>query len=79
LQAASYQGHEITIRFLVENGADVNLTGGSYGSALQAAKERGHQNIEQYLIDNGGCGACDRELGRSDRCKRSRGFQYLNV
>ena len=31
-------------------GADVDLTGGEYGSALQAASSRGHEDIVQILL-----------------------------
>ena len=38
---------------LIESGADVNLQGGRYGSALQAALFRGDSVIVQLLLDNG--------------------------
>ena len=35
LQAASYQGHEATVRLLLlDKGAEVNAQGGKYGNAL---------------------------------------------
>ncbi|KAF8518085.1 ankyrin repeat-containing domain protein [Gautieria morchelliformis] len=41
------------VHLLLENGADVNLQGGPFGSALQAASSYGHINIVRTLLDNG--------------------------
>ncbi|KAJ7487896.1 ankyrin repeat-containing domain protein [Mycena latifolia] len=41
------------VRLLLNHGADVNATGGEYGSALQAASELGHIEIVHFLLDNG--------------------------
>jgi ankyrin repeat protein len=49
---ASYYGHLQMVELLVEKGADVNATGGSYGSALQAAAARGHAEVVKYLLGN---------------------------
>ncbi|KOS37751.1 hypothetical protein ACN38_g11443 [Penicillium nordicum] len=38
---------------LLEQGADVNAQGGSYGNALQAACSGGHDKIAQMLLDRG--------------------------
>jgi hypothetical protein len=41
------------VQFLVENGADVNIQGGQYGSALKAALDHREKNIAQFLRDHG--------------------------
>jgi ankyrin repeat protein len=41
------------VRFLVENGADVNAQGGKYGSALQASIANHKQSVEKFLLTNG--------------------------
>lgn len=51
-------------KYLIENGANVNLQGGSLGSALSAAAHRGDLNIISLLLDKGAstyiCDALDR-------------------
>jgi ankyrin repeat protein len=51
LTAIEFQ-KETLVRFLVENGADVNAQGGKYGNPLQAAAT---ENVEivRYLVENG--------------------------
>ncbi|KAF2198547.1 hypothetical protein GQ43DRAFT_457754 [Delitschia confertaspora ATCC 74209] len=43
LQAASFFGHEQTVKLLVDKGADINAQGGCYSNALQTASARGHE------------------------------------
>ncbi|KAK7750875.1 hypothetical protein SLS62_007138 [Diatrype stigma] len=38
---------------LLDNGADVNAQGGTYGNALQAASFNGHERIVKMLLNNG--------------------------
>ena len=45
LQTASYEGHEVIVKRLLENEAEVNAKGGEYGNALQAASHEGHEVI----------------------------------
>jgi ankyrin repeat protein len=45
---ASYYGHLQMVELLVEKGADVTATGGSYGSALQAAAATGQAEIPPW-------------------------------
>jgi ankyrin repeat protein len=40
-------------RNIIQNGADVNAQGGSYGNALQAASFKGYQEIIELLLDKG--------------------------
>ncbi|KAL0937045.1 uncharacterized protein CTRU02_209261 [Colletotrichum truncatum] len=44
--------HKVT-RSLLEQAADVNVQGGTFGNALQAASARGHQEIIQLLLEKG--------------------------
>ncbi|RYP17500.1 hypothetical protein DL765_004464 [Monosporascus sp. GIB2] len=55
LAAAVYRGHIETVKFLVQNGADVNmpLQTGDYGSALAAAAYGGHTETVKFLVQNG--------------------------
>ncbi|KAF7968345.1 hypothetical protein HWV62_30939 [Athelia sp. TMB] len=57
LQASSYLGRHETCRLLLEHGANVNTTGGKYGTALLAALHsrsgRGHDEICQLLLEHG--------------------------
>jgi ankyrin repeat protein len=40
-------------RKMIQKGADVNDTGGEFGTALQAASYKGHDEIARYLIASG--------------------------
>ena len=52
LQEAS-QGHDTTVRLLLEKGVEVNAQGGCYGSAQQAATMAGHDTIVRLLLKHG--------------------------
>jgi ankyrin repeat protein len=54
LQAAVDQVYNDIVRYLVEQGANVNIEGGKYGTALQAARCQGNRDIVDYLLENGG-------------------------
>ena len=43
---ASWYGHLETVKYLVEQGADIHANG---GEALALASEKGHQDIADYL------------------------------
>lgn len=53
LGAASHQGQENVVQFLLDAGADVNARGGIYGNALQAASRRGKEQIVHTLLTHG--------------------------
>ncbi|KFY75689.1 hypothetical protein V499_04344 [Pseudogymnoascus sp. VKM F-103] len=57
LWAAASQGHESLVRLLLENGAEINLTGelerGSRVTALFCAAARGHIAVLQLLLKKG--------------------------
>ncbi|KAH8744416.1 hypothetical protein F5882DRAFT_455073 [Hyaloscypha sp. PMI_1271] len=54
LALASYLGLTLTVEdVLREEGADVNVQGGYYGTALRAASAGGYQDIVQILLDKG--------------------------
>jgi ankyrin repeat protein len=41
------------VRFLLESGADVNLSGAPWATPLAWARKRGHQEVEVLLEDAG--------------------------
>ncbi|KGQ07356.1 Ankyrin repeat domain-containing protein 17 [Beauveria bassiana D1-5] len=41
------------VRFLVQNGANVNVQGSFYGSCLQSASAKGHHEMVEYLVQKG--------------------------
>ncbi|KAJ6579249.1 ankyrin repeat-containing domain protein [Mycena vulgaris] len=53
LCAAAYCGHPNMVELLIKKGADPNIRGGVYGTALQAASLKGHKVVVQLLIDKG--------------------------
>ena len=53
LIAASEEGNAEIVTVLLENGADVNATGGPSGSALQAASQYGFEAIVMILLESG--------------------------
>ena len=65
LQVAVREGCEAVVRLVLRKGADVNLQGGKYGSALQAAAAtHGMDPIAKLLIEKGAdVDACGGERG----------------
>ncbi len=63
LQAAASRGHEHAVRFLVAEGADVNLVGQPWGTALQAAAFGGHLDVVRVLLEN------DADVGQKGKFK----------
>ena len=64
MQAAAVCQHNDTVQLLLKNGADVNASGGQFGSALQAATYWGHKDTVQLLLHNGAdVNATGREYG----------------
>jgi ankyrin repeat protein len=53
LQAASYKGHEQTVKLLLDHGAEVNAQGGVFGNALQGASTAGHYQVVKILLEHG--------------------------
>ncbi|KAJ7706669.1 ankyrin repeat-containing domain protein, partial [Mycena rosella] len=53
LQEASTWGNEAVVRLLIPNGADVNLQGGRYGTALRAASAHGNFGVARILLQMG--------------------------
>lgn len=53
LQIAAKRGLDAVLHVLVERDADVNGTGGEYGSALRAALANNHENAARYLLEHG--------------------------
>ncbi|KAF8207251.1 ankyrin repeat-containing domain protein [Mycena galopus ATCC 62051] len=53
LWLAVSKGHTACVKFLVENGADINLLGGWRGTALHAAWKGGGWNMFRFLLENG--------------------------
>ncbi|KAF7341235.1 Vegetative incompatibility protein HET-E-1 [Mycena venus] len=53
LSLASYHGHKDIVRFLLKNGANLNLVCGEFGSALAAASYGGEAEIIHLLLENG--------------------------
>ena len=50
---ASEKGHFEKIKFLVENGADVNGNDYNNRSALMIASKKGNFELVKYLVENG--------------------------
>ena len=53
LQAACVAGREQTAKLLLDHGAEVNITGGLYGSTLNAACNSGNLTIVRLLLARG--------------------------
>ena len=53
LTLAATCGHDEMVNLLLEKGANVNMKGGVYGSALQAASFIGHGQVVKLLLDHG--------------------------
>ncbi|KAF7983630.1 hypothetical protein HWV62_20564 [Athelia sp. TMB] len=52
LLIACWEGHLEIVNVLLEKGADVDVNGGQYGTALQAASVGGHLKIAKLLLEN---------------------------
>lgn len=54
LQAESMEGHSGIVKFLVDNGADIDTPGGRYGTALSATLQAVPTNDEivKLLLDH---------------------------
>ncbi|RFU79741.1 ankyrin-3 [Trichoderma arundinaceum] len=53
IQTAAYYGIKEAIEVLLQRGADVNINGGKYGSALLAAINEGNKEIAELLLNAG--------------------------
>jgi hypothetical protein len=53
LYLAAKNGHYLTAKLLIDEGAEVNAQGGPYGTALQAASYSGHGAVVKLLIEQG--------------------------
>ncbi|KAJ7676065.1 ankyrin repeat-containing domain protein, partial [Mycena polygramma] len=53
LRRAAKKGHVDTVRFLLENAADMNMMGGKFGSALQSAARNGNTGVVRALFEYG--------------------------
>lgn len=63
-------------QMLLDKGADVNATGGEYGSALQAASYQGHESVARLLLNNGAnVNVSGGEYGSAREIASSRGHE----
>ena len=46
-------GNQVIVELLLDRGADINIIGGNYGTALGAAANGGNQEILELLLDRG--------------------------
>jgi ankyrin repeat protein len=53
LYIVALRGYRGIVQLLLNKGADVNLQGGNYDTALQAASAKGHYEIVQLLLNKG--------------------------
>ena len=51
LQAAAWNGHDLTCDALINEGAPVNAQGGMLGNALQAASYHGQTRVVELLLE----------------------------
>ena len=64
LQRAARAGNETTAELLLDNGANVNALGGTYGTALQFAAKEGREKMVKLLLERG----ADVNLAGGDLC-----------
>ncbi|KAJ3825707.1 hypothetical protein F5880DRAFT_1610865, partial [Lentinula raphanica] len=50
---AAAKGYKDTVEFLVQQGAEINVQGGHYRTALQAAADNGYKDIVNLLLQQG--------------------------
>ena len=50
LNHAAYNGHLDIVKYLVEQGCDVNILAQNNETALDKATENGHHNVVEYLF-----------------------------
>jgi ankyrin repeat protein len=75
-QPATFGEHEKVVRMLIENGADVNKSGGPHGNALQAASYDGNKDVMRLLIASGAnVNAQGGKFGTALRAACSRGYE----
>lgn len=53
LYFASFSGNLDTVKFLVKNGADVNLKNSFNDTPVKIAMKRGHYKVVDFLVSNG--------------------------
>lgn len=52
LYYASLRGLPVSVKMLIEKGANVNAQGGHFGNAIQAASYKGFEDVVQILLNN---------------------------
>ncbi|KAL9611237.1 MAG: hypothetical protein Q9167_004120 [Letrouitia subvulpina] len=50
LYVAALKGHESTVRLILDQGIDIDISGGKQGTALQIATLEGHKDVVQCLL-----------------------------
>ena len=64
LHIAAFEGREADVLELIDDGADVNSSGETWGNALQAAAKGGHYNILIHLLSQGAITDSDEEVDK---------------
>lgn len=84
IQRASYSGSEDIVRYLIENGANVNIKSDDGMDPLYCAIKGGHQRIVELLIDSGAEVTFDEpgseregHLGYATTCRQREIVRYL--
>ncbi|KAL8898163.1 MAG: hypothetical protein Q9207_006845 [Kuettlingeria erythrocarpa] len=50
LYTGSFKGHDEIVRYLLDNGVDIDSVGAKQGTALQVAASQGHKDVIQLLL-----------------------------